>query len=291
MAARDKERYYWLKLKRDFFKRHDIQIIEGMPNGKDYILFYLKLLCESVDHEGNLRFSDEIPYNERMLSTITNTNIDIVRTAIEVFAQLDMMEIMDDGTYYMNGVEKLIGTETYWAEKKREERAKQKALLDNVQSVQPMSNQCQGKSKSKSKSKSNNNIYIVEQEEKKDTFSDDCRVIIDYLNEKTGKGFKATTNKTKTCIHARLEEGFTVDDFKTVIDIKCQKWLKDDKMRDYLRPETLFGTKFEGYLNEAPKPIKTETPDIDYASLNDDEWMKLYNEGKVTMEDYYNYHE
>lgn len=65
--------FYWLKLKRDFFKRHDIQIIESMPNGKDYILFYLKLLCESVDHEGNLRFSDQIPYNEQMLSTITNT--------------------------------------------------------------------------------------------------------------------------------------------------------------------------------------------------------------------------
>ena len=55
------QKYYWLKLKRDFFKRHDIRIIEAMPNGKDYILFYLKLLCESVDHEGNLRFSEQIP--------------------------------------------------------------------------------------------------------------------------------------------------------------------------------------------------------------------------------------
>lgn len=103
------KKYFWLRLKRDFFKRHDIQIVEGMPNGKDYILFYLKLLCESVDHEGNLRFSDEIPYNEQMLSTLTNTNIDIVRVAIEVFTRLGMMEIMDDGTYYMNGVEKMIG--------------------------------------------------------------------------------------------------------------------------------------------------------------------------------------
>lgn len=103
------KKYFWLRLKRDFFKRHDIQIVEGMPNGKDYILFYLKLLCESVDHEGNLRFSDEIPYNEQMLSTLTNTNIDIVRTAIEVFTKLGMMEIMDDGTYYMNGVERMIG--------------------------------------------------------------------------------------------------------------------------------------------------------------------------------------
>lgn len=121
MAEKDKK-YYWLKLKRDFFKRHDIQIIESMPNGKDYILFYLKLLCESVDHNGNLRFSEQIPYNEHMLATITNTNIDIVRSAIKIFTDLKMMDIMDDGTYYMSEVEKMLGSETYWAKKKREQR-------------------------------------------------------------------------------------------------------------------------------------------------------------------------
>ena len=121
-------KYYWLKLKRDFFKRHDIQIIEGMPNGKDYILFYLKLLCESVDHDGSLRFSEEIPYNDQMLATITNTNVDIVRSAVKLFIELRMMELMDDGTFYMTQVEKMIGGETKWAEKKRLQRAKE----DNV---------------------------------------------------------------------------------------------------------------------------------------------------------------
>jgi predicted phage replisome organizer len=104
------KKYYWLKLKRDFFKRHDIRIIESMPNGKDYILFYLKLLCESVDHDGTLRFSEEIPYNEDMLSIITNTNIDIVRNATKVFTNLHMMELMDDGTYFMKEVERMIGS-------------------------------------------------------------------------------------------------------------------------------------------------------------------------------------
>ena len=117
-------KYYWLKLKRDFFKRHDIRIIEEMPNGKDYILFYLKLLLESIDHEGSLRFSDTIPYNEQMLSVVTNTNIDIVRSAMKLFIELNMMSICDDKTIYMNEVEKLIGSETQWAEKKRLQRAK-----------------------------------------------------------------------------------------------------------------------------------------------------------------------
>lgn len=104
------DRYYWLKLQKDFFKRHDIQIVESMPNGKDYILFYLKLLCESLSHEGNLRFSDEIPYSEEMLSTITNTNVDTVRSAIKIFVQLGMMEILDDGTLFMAEVQKMVGS-------------------------------------------------------------------------------------------------------------------------------------------------------------------------------------
>lgn len=105
-----KGKYYWLKLKKDFFKRHDIRIIEAMPNGKDYILFYLKLLVESVDHEGQLRFSDTIPYNADMLSVITNTNVDIVKSALEVFINLKMIEILDDSTIYMNEVSKMIGS-------------------------------------------------------------------------------------------------------------------------------------------------------------------------------------
>lgn len=122
-------KYYWLKLKRDFFKRHDIRIIEAMPNGKDYILFYLKLLVESVDHEGALRFSETIPYNEEMLSVVTNTNVDIVRAAMKLFAELEMVEVLDEGTIYMNEVQALIGSETRWAEKKRQYRLKEDNVL------------------------------------------------------------------------------------------------------------------------------------------------------------------
>lgn len=132
-------RFYWLKLRRDFFKRHDIRIVESMPNGTDYILFYLKLLCESVDHEGNLRFSESIPYNEDMLATITNTNIDIVRSAVKIFTQLEMMEMLDDGTLYMTEVEKMIGSavDNDNANRQRRFREKQKtfALQDRYEGV------------------------------------------------------------------------------------------------------------------------------------------------------------
>lgn len=81
--------------------------------------------------------------------------------------------------------------------------------------------------------------------------------IVDYLNEKTNKNYKASTPKTRTFIQARLNEGFTLEDFKKVIDIKSDAWMGTD-MEQYLRPQTLFGTNFEGYLNEAPSKPKKE---------------------------------
>ena len=89
-------------------------------------------------------------------------------------------------------------------------------------------------------------------------------LVIDYLNLKCGTSYKATSNKTKACINARLNEDFTLEDFKKVIDIKATEWLNTD-MQKYLRPETLFGNKFESYLNQKqqtkqqpqqPKPNK-----------------------------------
>ena len=129
------KKYYWLKLKRDFFKRHDIRIIEEMPNGKEYILFYLKLLLESIDHEGALRFSETVPYNEQMLSVITNTNIDIVRSAMKMFIELKMMDIFDDQTIYMAEVEKLIGSATDNDNANRQRRFREKKKLLALQSV------------------------------------------------------------------------------------------------------------------------------------------------------------
>jgi len=131
------KKFYWLKLDRNFFKRHDIRVIEEQPNGKDYILFYLKLLVESIDHEGSLRFSDTIPYDEKMLAVISNTNIDIVRNAIKIFTELELMEIYDDKTIYLKETNKMLGYETDWARQKKEYR--QQTLLATVDNVRIMS--------------------------------------------------------------------------------------------------------------------------------------------------------
>jgi uncharacterized phage protein (TIGR02220 family) len=77
--------------------------------------------------------------------------------------------------------------------------------------------------------------------------------IIEYLNQKAGTAYKHTSQKTKDLIQARINEKFTLEDFYKVIDNKVDEWLNTEWQK-FLRPETLFSNKFEGYLNQKPKP-------------------------------------
>ncbi|MGO5051444.1 conserved phage C-terminal domain-containing protein [Lachnospiraceae bacterium LCP25S3_G4] len=85
-----------------------------------------------------------------------------------------------------------------------------------------------------------------------------AKEIIEYLNSAIGSKYRYQTSSTKTLIKARLNEKFTIDDFKTVIDNMFAEWGADEKMKAYLRPQTLFGTKFESYLNRKPKRKKAK---------------------------------
>lgn len=116
------QKFYWLKLKKDFFKRHDIKILEGMPNGKEIVLFYLKLLCESVDHDGELRFSDSIPYTARMLASVTNTELAVAEQGIKILEELGMLVKDKDETIIMKDAVRMLGCESAWAEKKKKQR-------------------------------------------------------------------------------------------------------------------------------------------------------------------------
>lgn len=90
-----------------------------------------------------------------------------------------------------------------------------------------------------------------------DMSTDDIKDIVEYLNNKIGAHYKPNGKKMKELIRARMNEGYTVKDFKTVIDKKFKSWGNDPKMSLYLRPSTLFGTRFGEYLNE----YQAESPD------------------------------
>lgn len=226
-------KYYWLKLKRDFFKRHDIRIVEEMPNGKEYILFYLKLLCESVDHNGELRFSEEIPYNEDMLATITNTNVDIVRSAVKVFISLHMMDILDDGTIYMREVETMIGSAANNDNALRQARYKERKRLEasaNVTEVLPerypsvtKSNESKNKNQIQSKKQNNSRFTPPTLEEVKAYCLErnnnvDAEKFVDYYTANgwvQGKG--KPVKDWKACIRTWEKNSFETPKKKQIV--------------------------------------------------------------------------
>lgn len=112
-----------------------------------------------------------------------------------------------------------------------------------------------------SNEQSNNNDRNSSPTSSSNKFTSEIATIIDYLNEKTGSKYRYSTESTNKLIRSKLNNGFTVDDFKCIIDKKVDDW-QNTEFEKYLRPSTLFGNKFEQYLNQKPvakkfNPIQT----------------------------------
>ena len=161
------KKYFWLKLHVDFFEREEVKLIENMPNGKEYIIFYMKLLLKSANSDGKLLFKDVIPYTEDMLATVTGINVDVVRTAVKLFLKLGLMQKLSDGALFMLETQKMIGCETEYAKKKREYREKKK-----VEAIED-------------KSGTKKDIVQIEDKTKKDIEKTDDDIV--QIGEKTKK--------------------------------------------------------------------------------------------------------
>ena len=121
------KRYYWLKLNENFFEDDTMTWLEEQDNGKDYIIFYLKLCLKSLSDDGFLvRYVGEklIPYDVRSLSKITSTPYDTVSMAMKIFIEIGLISQYDTGEIYMNQINELIGTETDSAKRMRKKRIK-----------------------------------------------------------------------------------------------------------------------------------------------------------------------
>ena len=257
----------WIKVTTDIFDDEKILLIESLPEADSIIVIWFKLLCLAgkQNNSGVFIMGNSIPYTDKMLSTIFRRKETTVQLALQTFQQFGMIEIIDDVITIPNwgkhqNLDQLESKKEYMRNYMKEYREKQKLLTckpnckTNSKSNVSQADKEEDKDLDKEKEKENENERTVDESSTNrpdDTPKpqDNVLVIIRYLNEKAGTRYKTTTTKTRRIINARLKEGFTVEDFKTVIDKKCAEWLTDEKMEQYLRPETLFGTKFESYLN------------------------------------------
>lgn len=122
MAEYSKERLHFLKLPADFFQSHRMRILEAMPNGGAHELLYLKLMAESVSHNGYLRYSEDIPYDARMIGAITGTSEEEAAEALKAFECLGLLEWTEDGSMFFPEVPKLTASSTIGAERKKSQR-------------------------------------------------------------------------------------------------------------------------------------------------------------------------
>ena len=118
----DNKKYYYLKLKEDFFDSPEIKVLESMPNGYKYSNLLLKLYLKALKFDGALRLNEHKPYNVEMISAAVGMDIDTVRVAFDLFEKLKLVEILNDGTIYMLEIQNFIGKSTTEADRKRNYR-------------------------------------------------------------------------------------------------------------------------------------------------------------------------
>jgi predicted phage replisome organizer len=254
------KKYYWLKLNLDFFEREEIRIIEDMPNGKEYCYFYMKLLVKSANSDGLLVFRGVVPYTLEMLASLTNTNIDIVRSAVKLFLNLGMMQRLEDKTLYLHEVQNMLGCETEYARKKREYREKKKLEVlgynediikiteddeqDNIETAEDIqmdkTKTIEDIATDKEKTKKDNvrqeieyrdkSIEIdIEREEKKDFFSRLSKMEYVEKLEKLKKLIMKVTEKDENSVNLVFRPSYYTDIIDDLlIAIKKSKYLRGE---------------------------------------------------------------
>ena len=122
----DNKKYYYLKLKENFFDSDSMVLLESMQDGILYSNILMKMYLKSLKNNGKLVLNDAIPYNTQMIATVTRHQVGTVEKAIEVFEQLGLIDILDGGTIYMSDIELFVGKSSTEGDRKRAERMKLK---------------------------------------------------------------------------------------------------------------------------------------------------------------------
>ena len=273
------KRYFWLKLYTDFFNQTEIKVLRKLAGGDTYTVIYLKLLLRSLENNGKIYYEgyDDSFYSE--VATMIDEDVENVKFCM-MFLERNGLMMYDTATEAnFTAINEMCGSETDSAKRMRKLRNNKKSQIEehkasqcdkkvtleyrdkSLENREKSSNLDINKNLDSNTNKENIlsgtpdfafpkwlNEKAIQEIQKGNPKNYEQRIPIAYLNQKLGKNYKYVDKNTKL-VNARLKEGYTIDDFKTVIDKKVTEWQNGD-MAKYLRPETLFGTKFDGYLNQ-----------------------------------------
>ncbi|VKP12305.1 Phage replication protein [Streptococcus pneumoniae] len=275
--------YFWLKVDKKFFDNLFIKRLKKMPGGYTMTVIYIRLMLESLEDDCILYYEGYFDSLVQELALKLDVSEDDINMTLAYFTKCGLIQIDDDGHATLSQAKAMVESETNWAKYKRDQRKNSQDIpkLENVQSKETFSNSCPTEIEIEKENRVNsesNNLYLdnilsgnpdfafptwLEETAIKDlekTKHKELWIPIADLNQVANKRYKFV-DKTKRLLLARFKEGYTLEDFKQVIDIKTAEWKDSPEFSKYLRPETLFGTKFDGYLNQKPKTIKGKSED------------------------------
>lgn len=273
--------YFWLKVDKKFFDNLFIKRLKNMPGGYTMTVIYIRLMLESLEDDCILYYEGYFDSLVQELALKLDVSEDDINMTVAYFTKCGLIQIDDDGHATLSQAKAMVESETNWAKYKREQRKNSQDLpkLENVQNKKTISNSCPTEIEKENRVNSkSNNLYLdnilsgnpdynfptwLEETAIKDlekTKHKELWIPIAYLNQVANKRYKFV-DKTKRLLLARFKEGYTLEDFKQVIDIKTAEWKDSPEFSKYLRPETLFGSKFDGYLNQKSKIIKGKSED------------------------------
>ena len=197
------KKYYWLKLPRNFFGKHYIKILRAKENGELLVLFYMWMLTEAIDHEGRLRYSEDIPYDEEMLAEASGFALHIVTQALQQFTKLQLVITESDGTLFMPKSNEMIGSESASAQRVREYRERKNSKEKKPETVE--------------NTESNDNVTKCNSNVQKSNIEKELEKELEKENKKGGK------RETTQSIFERLLPEYTISD---VMADKLREWFK-----------------------------------------------------------------
>ena len=231
----------WIKLNTAMFDNSKIKYIRTLPEGNNMVLIWVMLLSKAgkCNASGFIFLTENIPYTPQMLAAEFGFDVYLIELALGTFTKLNMIQLEEHiikiaGWEEHQNIDGLDRIREQTRKRVAKYRENQKKLPSNVTGNDTVTG---------------SNAIEEEREEEEEIDINIYSSIINYLNSSAKTKFRQSNKKTKTLIKARINEGFTEEDFFRVIDNKVREWANTE-MEKYLRPETLFGTKFEGYLNQ-----------------------------------------
>ena len=230
----------WFKITSNVFDDQKIRAMELMPDGDTIIVIWFKMiaLAAQSNQNGVVMFTENIPYTEDLLISYLGKKDTTTRLALETFKMWGMLELTDEESLVIKNFNKYQNVKGL-DDIREQNRLRQQNYRDKQKILLLKDNKT---------NKEDNKIIDIRENNVKRNVTIPYTIILEFLNDKANKNFRIIqTHKDK--IKPRWNDGFTLEEFKKVILIKCAEWLNTEQDK-YLRPETLFSNKFDGYLNQ-----------------------------------------